>query len=107
MKALRSVIEFRVVPGQEAAFEQAFADAQMLTRPAAIDGFYGADLIHSLEDPSHYMVIGSWATMEAYEQWQAISVEGAPPEPLKRLVATLVDPRPGRLFVLAQTSERT
>ena len=105
MKKLRSVIEFRVIPGKEAAFERAFADAGMLTRPAAIAGYRGAELIQSLEDPTHYMVFGTWSTIEAYRQWQAVSIEQAPGEAINRLSATLRDTRPGRMFVVAQASD--
>jgi heme-degrading monooxygenase HmoA len=101
---VRSVIRFEVKPGREADFEAAFAASGMLTRPSAVDGFMEAELLRAVDRPSEYVVIGSWASVSAYRDWQAISAAGAPREALARLVDTLIDPRPGLVFAVAASS---
>jgi len=95
---VRSVIRFVSKPGREADFEAAFEASGMLTRPAEIDGFLGAELLRSTEAPSEYYVIGEWDSPEAYAQWQRSSLRGADPASAAALLETLVDPEPGRLF---------
>jgi heme-degrading monooxygenase HmoA len=97
--AFHSVIRFQVKPGREADFEAAFRDAGMLTRPRAVSGYLGADLVRATDAPGEYLVLGRWASAEAYAGWQAVSMADAPREALRRLVDTLVDPAPGRGFV--------
>lgn len=92
MDTLRSVIAFHIQPGQEAAFEAAFVAAQMLTRPAMVEGFGGAELIRCVDEPSRYMVLGAWSSEAAYRDWQARSTQGAPVEALRQMLATLIDP---------------
>lgn len=102
--AFHSLIRFQVKPGREADFEAAFQDSGMLTRPRAVPGYLGADLVRAAEGPCEYLVLGRWTSAEAYAAWQAISMADAPREALRRLVETLVDPMPGRGFVTVQTS---
>ncbi len=100
-----SVIRFHVKPREDASFEAAFEAAGMLTRPDAINGFLGAKLLRSETEPLEYLVIGEWQTREAYGDWQAVSSRTADAEALARLLETLVDPKPGRLFACVMTSE--
>jgi heme-degrading monooxygenase HmoA len=100
--AFHSVIRFQVKPGREADFEAAFRDAGMLTRPRAVPGYLGADLVRSADATGEYLVLGRWTSAEAYAAWQAIAAQDAPREALRRLVDTLVDPAPGRGFVTVQ-----
>jgi heme-degrading monooxygenase HmoA len=94
----RSIIRFRVKPGQEARFEAAFRQAGMLTRPKAIAGFVRADLVRSVGEPVEYYVLGEWQSQQSYADWQAVSGPGADPEALAAMRETLVDHAPGRLF---------
>lgn len=91
-----SLITFRVAPGRHADFEAAFERAGMLTRPRAVAGFIGAALHRGLDDPDTYIVIGQWATADAYREWQTRSVEDT--EGLAALLDTLADVQPGTLF---------
>jgi heme-degrading monooxygenase HmoA len=93
-----SVIRFRVKPGFEATFEDAFAKAGMLTRPKAIAGFVRAELVRSVGEPVEYYVIGEWQTQQSYTEWQAVSGPGADPAVLAAMRETLVDHAPRRLF---------
>jgi len=100
---VRSVIRFQVKPGRAPDFEAAFAETGMLTRPRAIEGFQGAELVKDLAGEGEYLVIGVWSDAESYRAWQAVSAAQAPREAMGRLLDTLVDPRPGRLYgVIAQ-----
>lgn len=93
-----SLVWFRVNPGMNAEFESAFLDAGMLTRPAAIDGYNGAHLHHSLMNPDEYFVIGSWTSEKAYADWQEIASSGAPVDAMKRLGRCLAEHRPNTLM---------
>ncbi|WP_374579620.1 antibiotic biosynthesis monooxygenase [Phenylobacterium sp.] len=103
MSAVRSVIRFRVKPGREADFEAAFGQTGMLTRPRAIDGFLGAELV-AAESGGEYLVIGAWRDAEAYRAWQAVSAADAPREAMRALLDTLADPRPGAVYRIVSTS---
>lgn len=100
MSEVRSVIRFQVKPGRAADFEAAFAETGMLSRPRGIDGFRGAELVKDLAGDGEYLVIGVWTDAESYRAWQAVSAAQAPREAMGRLLDTLVDPRPGRLYGL-------
>ena len=97
--SVRSLIRFVPKPGREADFEAAFEAAGMLTRPSAVEGFLGAELLRSCETPAEYCVIGEWRSPEAYARWQELSLRGADPKRVAALLDTLVEPAPGRLFV--------
>lgn len=74
-----TLISFTVAAGRERQFEEAFAGSGMLTLPRAVPGYLGAELHRSLDDPSRYVVLGRWATQDAYRAWQRISLEGRRP----------------------------
>jgi len=96
----RSVIWFRVKPGAQQAFESAFFDAGMLSRPEAVDGYLGAALHHSLDNDDEYFVIGEWSSPEAYASWHLLASADAPVEPLARMVDSLAESRRGQLLRL-------
>ena len=102
--AFTSIIHFDVKPGQAAIFERAFAGAGMLTRPAGVNGFIGAELVRSVDEPTVYYVVGKWESPDAYARWQAIAFDEADPEVMKTFYAALNHPRPGRLFKTVITS---
>ncbi|WP_425956258.1 antibiotic biosynthesis monooxygenase family protein [Xylanimonas sp. McL0601] len=54
-----------VRPGQEAAFEAAFAQARPLV--AATPGFGGLSLSRSVESPSTYLLLVEWESVEAHQ----------------------------------------
>ncbi len=53
-----------VRPGQEAAFEAAFAEARPLVE--ATPGFGGLWLSRSVESPSTYLLLVEWESVEAH-----------------------------------------
>ncbi|GKT16963.1 antibiotic biosynthesis monooxygenase [Acidovorax sp. SUPP2522] len=53
-------------PGQNAAFEQAFAEAQGLI--ARMPGYLSHELHHCVERPQEYLLLVRWTTVEAHEQ---------------------------------------
>jgi len=55
-----------VKPGEEAAFEAAFGEAKALI--AAADGFGSLRLVRSLEQPSRYVLLVEWASVEAHTE---------------------------------------
>jgi heme-degrading monooxygenase HmoA len=102
--SVHSLIRFVVKPGREAEFEAALEAAGMLTRPAAVEGFIGADLLRGEGAPTEYYVIGRWRSPEAYARWQEISVAGAGGDPATALFDSLHDVAPGRLLTAVATS---
>jgi len=69
-----------VVPGREAAFEAAFAQAQPLI--AGMPGFRSLSLSRCIERPGTYLLLVGWDTVEAhtegfrrspeYQQWREL-----------------------------------
>jgi heme-degrading monooxygenase HmoA len=74
----QAVLDVR--PGEEAAFEAAFAEAQSII--ASMDGYLGHRLLRCLERESRYLLLVEWQTLEAhtegfrgsaeYERWRAL-----------------------------------
>ena len=72
--------ELPVIPGQEAAFEQAFAEARLII--AASPGCRSVGLSRCLERPSAYLLLVEWDSLEAhtddfrgseaYGRWRAL-----------------------------------
>jgi heme-degrading monooxygenase HmoA len=69
-----------VKPGQERAFEAAFATAQAII--ASMPGYLSHQLQNCLEEPARYLLLVNWATLEdhtvgfrtsaQYQQWRAL-----------------------------------
>ena len=53
---------FRITPGREEEFEQAFAKAKVLL--AGSSGFLSATLSRGIESPSTYLLLVEWQTLE-------------------------------------------
>ncbi|HGY1013244.1 TPA: antibiotic biosynthesis monooxygenase [Aeromonas salmonicida subsp. smithia] len=74
------VAHLQVIPGQAAAFEQAFGQAQTII--SAMPGYAGHQLQRSLTDPHRYLLLVSWQRLEdhtlgfrgsaQYQQWKAL-----------------------------------
>ncbi|MRG60859.1 antibiotic biosynthesis monooxygenase [Agromyces sp. CFH 90414] len=79
-----------VVPGREAAFEAAFADAKTII--SSMPGFIDLRLSRSLETPNEYLLLVHWESVEAHEvgfrgspqyaQWRALLHEFYEPFPV-------------------------
>ena len=69
-----------VIPGREAEFEAAFADAKKII--ASQPGFLGLSLSRGVERPSGYLLLVQWQTLEdhtegfrgsaGYQDWRAL-----------------------------------
>lgn len=69
-----------VRPGQEDAFEAAFAEAQAII--SSMPGYQGHSLQRCVESPSRYLLLVNWARLEdhtegfrgskEYERWRAL-----------------------------------
>ena len=69
-----------VIPGQESAFEAAFAQAKAII--AASPGFRSLRLARCVESPSRYLLLVEWDTLEdhtvgfrgsaAYQDWRRL-----------------------------------
>ena len=69
-----------VIPGLEEQFMAAFERARPLI--AATEGFLGLQLSRSIETPNHFLLLVSWASVQAhtvgfrgsgnYRQWKAL-----------------------------------
>lgn len=55
-----------VVPGREADFEAAFAEAKAII--SAMPGFVDLRLSRSIETPNEYLLLVHWQSVEAHEQ---------------------------------------
>lgn len=66
------VWEFRVQPGQEAAFERAYASegdwARLFRRSPA---FRGTELLRDRDDPERYLTLDRWDGASDFEAFQA------------------------------------
>ena len=70
----------QVVPGKEAEFEAAFTQAKGLI--SSMPGFISLSLSRGIEQPSTYLLLVEWETLEhhtegfrgspEYEQWRAL-----------------------------------
>jgi heme-degrading monooxygenase HmoA len=81
--------QFRITPGREDEFEQAFAQAGLLL--ARSHGFLSATLSRGIESPSTYLLLVEWETLEdhtvgfrespAFGEWRGLIghlFDGAP-----------------------------
>ena len=81
--------QFRITPGREEEFEQAFEQAQRLL--AGSHGFVHATLSRGVESPSAYLLLVEWETLEdhtvgfrespAFGEWRGLIghlFDGAP-----------------------------
>lgn len=74
------VAHLQVIPGQAAAFELAFSQAQRII--SAMPGYSGHQLQRSLTDPHRYLLLVNWQRLEdhtqgfrgspQYQQWKAL-----------------------------------
>ena len=55
-----------VIPGREAAFEAAFAEAKVII--SGMPGFIDLRLSRSIETPNAYLLLVHWESVEAHEQ---------------------------------------
>ena len=72
--------QFRITPGREDEFEQAFAQAKLLL--AGSRGFLGATLSRGVESASTYLLLVEWETLEdhtegfrgsaGYQRWREL-----------------------------------
>lgn len=75
------VVDIRIQPGQQAAFEQAVR-AGIATAIAQAKGFSRYELRHGIESPERYLLLIHWETLEdhtegfrnspAFAQWRAL-----------------------------------
>jgi heme-degrading monooxygenase HmoA len=81
--------QFRITPGREADFEQAFEQAKLVI--AGSSGFLSATLSRGVESPSAYLLLVEWETLEdhtvgfrespAFGEWRGLIghlFDGAP-----------------------------
>jgi len=60
------IAQLQVRPGQNAAFETAFDEAQRII--SSMPGYLGHELQRCLERAGHYMLLVRWRTVEDHEQ---------------------------------------
>ena len=78
-----------VIPGREAEFESAFAQASSII--ASMDGYVWHQLQHCLEAPNRYLLLVQWETLEAH----TVGFRGSPEyQEWKKLLHHFYDPFP-------------
>ena len=76
--SVRSLLSFRVHPGQREAAARAYVCRRVLEECAeAIPGFLGGELMLSQDDPDLMCVIALWDCEASYQQWLASPVRAA------------------------------
>lgn len=60
------VATLQIKPGQTAAFEQAFAQAQKII--ASMHGYQGHELQRCIEDSHQYVLLVRWATLQDHTE---------------------------------------
>jgi heme-degrading monooxygenase HmoA len=90
-----------VKPGQESAFEAAFAEAQVII--ASMPGYISHQLQRCLENPSRYILLVNWQKLEdhtvgfresdQYQQWRSLLHHFYDPFPEVLHYASLVGPK--------------
>jgi heme-degrading monooxygenase HmoA len=93
-----SLISFKVHPGREADFIEAFIASGMLSRPREIEGFKSASLLRQRDDPTRFAVTARWDAPDAYAAWQDVSESGAPRSALIKLAECIAETAPGQLY---------
>lgn len=83
------IAHLTVRAGQNAAFEQAFAQAQRII--ASMPGYLSHELAHCVERPQDYALLVRWATLEDHEIGFR---QSAPYQEWKRLLHHFYDPFP-------------
>jgi len=74
------IASLSIVPGEEARFEEAFAEATALL--AGVPGFLGLELQRCIERPNRYALLARWRSVEdhtegfrgsaAYQRWREL-----------------------------------
>ena len=90
--------ELAVIPGREAEFERAFAEAQQII--AGLPGFRGLTLSRCLERPNGYLLLVQWERLEDhtegfrgsadYERWRELLHHFYDPFPAVEHYATVL-----------------
>lgn len=100
----RSVLKFHVRDGMAEEFEAAYSAGQFLTRAADVPGFIRADLLREDEQTHEYVAMAEWNSKEAYLEWQVRIPKVVPNDVLTRLLNTLDEPEPGRVYAVLETA---
>lgn len=75
---VRSLLSFRVHPGQREAAVQVYVSTRVLEECAeAIPGFLSGELVLSHDDPDAMCVVALWDCAASYRQWLASPVRAA------------------------------
>ena len=101
---VRTLITFRVKPGQEAAFEKAYGEGEMLERAAIVPGFLGGDLMKLNGDGSTYAATALWDNAESYKQWQAAYATALDQDKVSAMMETLETFEPGQVYEVLRTA---
>src|SRR5512135_3081812 len=68
--------EFRVRPGMEAAFEEAYGPQGAWSRLfGSGEGYLRTELIRDLETTGRYLTLDFWSSRQAYEQFRIANAE--------------------------------
>lgn len=67
---IRSLIEFKVHPGAETAFETTYLEHGFLDRARTMPGFLSGEFLRSRNGPS-FWATALWASQADYEAWQS------------------------------------
>lgn len=65
--AVRVLVFAEIRPGEEEAFERAFAE--VAARMKGTPGHIRDELLRDVRDPQSYVVAGEWTSREAFQTW--------------------------------------
>ncbi|MEM7328022.1 MAG: antibiotic biosynthesis monooxygenase family protein [Pseudomonadota bacterium] len=69
--AVRSLIEFKVREGEEAAFERAYLAHGLLHRAVSAPGFLSGDFLRPAPESTSFWATALWRSRDDYSAWQS------------------------------------
>lgn len=66
--AVRVLIEREIQPGNDLKLHQLLM--QLRTKAMMQKGYITGETLHDLEDPSKFLVIGTWSSLEEWKSWE-------------------------------------
>jgi len=92
--AIRVIIEWKTFPGNESLLNELLVKTR--TKLLGTKGYIYGETLRSLDDPSSFIVISAWNSLEDWNAW--VESEGRK-EALKEVDALLRAPSVHRVFI--------
>ncbi len=77
----RVMVFATIAPGQEAAFEAAYAEATRSVK--GTPGHIRDELLRPMEEPGPYVLLSEWESVEAFKAWEDAPIHREKTTPLR------------------------